>query len=466
MNVKRDFWTTGRIWSVVGVVVLLVLIYLLLRTFGLFGGWQATAPTPVPTTSAPAPASSSVVSSAPSLKSFKADRTKITAGESVTISWECETGVPLIAGGDLDPEKIRQSSGSETIEFPDPGTFRFFAICVEQVAGKPIVITVDPVPPPVARAPDPVPTSAPAPALAPAPAPTPTPTPDPPIIVWGTSRRISVPYGRELLLSWGTTGATNCTRKGAWSGSAPLSGSQNVGPLQGPTTWVFGLTCVGPGGPTTSAVTVVVGASPPPPPAPVVIIPPPAPAPAAAPAPAPAPAVKTFTASATNFTAGESVIFNWECDYSQKGRLSGNPVIDPEKDRGISGSESVVFPISGTFNITATCVAGGRQTSRSVTITVTDITPVLTPTTATVLTAWRKDAPLSSGGIQIWATSTVAQNHRFLVRCNTAQAYQDANVAEAGVQQLLYSCLGVVNPEVRLEQLVGNVWTHIQTVRP
>lgn len=466
-------WTTGKwIGFVLVILFLIALIAWAYRSsWGPFSGRKQVSD-PVP--SAP-------TASAPNLKKFEADKTRITAGESVTLTWECERGLPLIAGDGIDPETRRNPLGSETIEFPDPGTFRIFATCVERVAGESIVMTVDPVPPSdVTKAPDPAPAPTPDPTPVPAQVPGPAgpqgppgppgkdavavvltapPAAPAPVIVWGTSQFLNVPYGSELMLSWGVGGATECVRKNAWSGPAPLEGQMGVGPLHGPRTLVFELSCDGPGGPATSKVTVVVGA-PPPLPTPVVIISPPAPA------PTPAPAVKTFTANTTSITAGKSVMFRWECENAQVGLLAGIPVLDPEKERGVSGSEIVIFPIPGTFNITTTCVADGRQTSRSITVTVTELTPppiLLVAQPSAVLSAWREPDPF--GGVRIWATSTVVQDHRFWVRCSSA-AEQNVEVVAAGVQQLLRTCIGVVSPEVRLEKLVNGSWTHVQTIRP
>ena len=73
----------------------------------------------------------------------------------------------------------------------------------------------------------------------------------------------SVASGGSSTLSWSTTGATTCDASGAWSGSRPVSGTANTGPLISPNN-VFALTCAGADGSVSRSVVVTVSAAVPP----------------------------------------------------------------------------------------------------------------------------------------------------------------------------------------------------------
>lgn len=63
--------------------------------------------------------------------------------------------------------------------------------------------------------------------------------------------------GESSTLSWDTTGATSCTASGAWSGTKSTSGSEVVTPPSTPGSYLYTLTCTGPGG-TNSASSITV----------------------------------------------------------------------------------------------------------------------------------------------------------------------------------------------------------------
>ncbi len=69
-----------------------------------------------------------------------------------------------------------------------------------------------------------------------------------------SSDSAAVASGGSTTLTWSSTGATACVASGQWTGGRALSGTQTVGPISVDST--FTLTCNGPGGSTTKAVTV------------------------------------------------------------------------------------------------------------------------------------------------------------------------------------------------------------------
>ncbi len=83
----------------------------------------------------------------------------------------------------------------------------------------------------------------------------PTPPPTPPATVNLTANPISVAIGAETTLTWTTTNASTCNASGAWSGTKPASGSENVA-IAASGDNQFNLTCSGPGGAGSDSVTV------------------------------------------------------------------------------------------------------------------------------------------------------------------------------------------------------------------
>ncbi len=68
----------------------------------------------------------------------------------------------------------------------------------------------------------------------------------------------AVAAGGTSTLNWSTTAATTCRASGGWTGSKPLSGSEQVGPIRSDT--LFVLSCTGAGGTRESSVTLAVAA--------------------------------------------------------------------------------------------------------------------------------------------------------------------------------------------------------------
>lgn len=81
------------------------------------------------------------------------------------------------------------------------------------------------------------------------------PPPAPPTIAI-TAKPTSVSYGGSSELSWNVLNATSCTGSGLWSGNMPMAGTQSTGSLTSSSQ--YALTCTGPGGTASQAVTVAV----------------------------------------------------------------------------------------------------------------------------------------------------------------------------------------------------------------
>ena len=70
---------------------------------------------------------------------------------------------------------------------------------------------------------------------------------------------VTVQPGGSSTLTWTTTNATSCTASDNWSGTKATSGSEVVTPPTAPNSYLYTLTCTGPGGQNTaSSITVTV----------------------------------------------------------------------------------------------------------------------------------------------------------------------------------------------------------------
>jgi cell division septation protein DedD len=87
----------------------------------------------------------------------------------------------------------------------------------------------------------------------PTPAPTPTPIPKPIITLNALPTTLSFP-GQSTYLIWNASNATSCTASGSWSGPRPPGGGTAV--FTPTVTSTYTLTCSGPGGTASAAVTV------------------------------------------------------------------------------------------------------------------------------------------------------------------------------------------------------------------
>jgi hypothetical protein len=164
--------------------------------------------------------------------------------------------------------------------------------------------------------------------------------PPPPPTVSLDAAPTSVTAGDVSTLTWWSTDADACEALQDWSGTKPISGNEDVGPLL--LSSEFALTCSNTGGATTQSAVVNVDAAPPP----------------------PVPTV-SLTANPTSVAYNGSATVTWSSTNANfclaDDAWSG--------ERLISGSETIGdLTISSTFALT--CMGDGGSASQSVTVTV------------------------------------------------------------------------------------------------
>ncbi len=161
---------------------------------------------------------------------------------------------------------------------------------------------------------------------------------DPPVVSLSLASS-SIDEGGSTTLSWTAGNAASCTASGAWSGSRPTSGSLVVAPGA---TSTYTLTCSGDGGSDSASVTLTVNAQPP---------------------------TLSFSASATEVNQGGSVTLTWTSTgtggCTASGAWSGS--------RATSGSQ-LVGPVSAASTYTLSCSGAGGNVMQM--LTVSAISPV------------------------------------------------------------------------------------------
>ncbi|HVT36624.1 MAG TPA: hypothetical protein VHE37_13630 [Nevskiaceae bacterium] len=149
---------------------------------------------------------------------------------------------------------------------------------------------------------------------------------------------VAVPVGQTSTLRWSSTDAQSCTASGAWSGAQSLSGSAVVTiSAAGPAT--YSLSCTGPGGTTSNAVTI--SGLPPP--------------------------TLTVSANATALILGQSSTISWSSTNTDSCNASGAW----SGAQPTSGSASVTPSVAGASNYTLACTGSGGSVTQSVTINAT-----------------------------------------------------------------------------------------------
>ncbi len=148
-----------------------------------------------------------------------------------------------------------------------------------------------------------------------------------------------IEYNESVTLQWNSTNTDACIASGSWSGTKPLSGTQDSGNLQSDKNYV--LTCTGEGGSITRFVIIVV--------APQIIDPP----------------ELTFTADDQNIDYEASTTLNWTStnatSCTASGSWSGNRSLSGTYDTGA---------LYTTRTYTLTCVGGGGSVSQNITVNV------------------------------------------------------------------------------------------------
>lgn len=143
------------------------------------------------------------------------------------------------------------------------------------------------------------------------------------------------------VLTWSTTNATSCTAQGGWTGTRPVVGNEEVGPLSVTTT--YDMACANSSGTVNASTTVSVVA------ADVLAV--------------------SLSASADTVSSGSNVILTWTSQNadacSAAGGWSGN--------KATTGNESV-GPVDQNLNFTLTCTGNAGSASDSVSVAVSGST--------------------------------------------------------------------------------------------
>ena len=231
----------------------------------------------------------------------------------------------------------------------------------------------------------------------------------------------SVTTGQNSVLTWSSTGASECSASGAWTGSVAISGTQNVSQAT-PGSYSYTVTCSGAGGSTANSATLTVDV-----PAPVVSI-------AVSPTSISTDHTATLTWSASNATT---------CVAS--GSWSGS--------QAVSGSTTVAEPAPGSYTYGLSCSNVAKSASNSAALTVVTPQQLSTTLTAspgsiaagqTTLLTWSSDGAdscIASGG---WTGSlpasgsqsvsvATAGNNYYNLQCTNATGDGNAQVTVQGL---------------------------------
>jgi hypothetical protein len=199
----------------------------------------------------------------------------------------------------------------------------------------------------------------------------------------------NVQTGQPVLLSWVSVAAASCTATGgtgtdAWHGSMPISSlGTSTGPLTSVGTFIYTLTCSGPGGASApSSANVNVTAAPPP------------------------AGVISFTATPTTLETGQSTVLAWSSSGATSCTASGGTGSDGWNGSvGTSSTGTSVGPFNaaGVYVYSLTCTgAGGTGVPSSVSVTVSNA-----PTAAGIIAFTASPGTVRSGqnATLAWSTS-------------------------------------------------------------
>lgn len=178
--------------------------------------------------------------------------------------------------------------------------------------------------------------------------PPPTPTVD--LKVNGSNGPLTLPYGSQPTLTWTATNSTSCVASGAWSGSKPLTGTEQTPPLTAGVL-AFTLTCANSASQGVDTVTVTVE----PPPVPIVDL-------------------KASRAGGTPSDGPITVDFNypvfltWSTQSATSCAGSGGNTswFGPKPLQQTQGVSTGNLTISATFVLTCTGLGGARSDSVTV----------------------------------------------------------------------------------------------------
>jgi len=144
-------------------------------------------------------------------------------------------------------------------------------------------------------------------------------------------------------LSWSTTNATSCTASGDWSGSRPVSGDQQVGPLNSNRS--YSLTCSGDGGTSADTANITIQTS------------------------QPAPGVE-LSANPDSVNDGDFTVVDWTSSNADSCVAAGGW----NGSKPVQGSQSM-GPLSSDTQFRLSCTGAGGESSDSVTVTVVAAPP-------------------------------------------------------------------------------------------
>lgn len=276
--------------------------------------------------------------SPPSL-SLSASPETVAPGESSVLTWDSTAADECTASGAWAGS--RAISGSEVVanltesqvyalscSGSGGSTFRDVQITVQQTGA----IVVSASHPPVSEPPAPPPQT-------PAPQ-TPDPQASAPLLSLSASPA-TIAAGESSTLSWGSTGASECTASGAWGGSRPTSGSEVLANVT--ETRVYSLSCTGSGGSTFRDVQITVEQR--------------------------GEVAVSLQASATEVRVGAQIDLTWSSENAEQCSASG----DWSGSQLLQGTHTTAS-LSGDATFRLTCTGGGNSAVGIVTVTVVDET--------------------------------------------------------------------------------------------
>lgn len=250
---------------------------------------------------------------------FTADKTSITAGESVRLTWDSSDATRCQASGDWTGLKTRDGS-NRISRIKSDRTFTLTCTGKTGTVSQSVHVSV------VES--------------------TPEETPEAPTLTVSADKS-SVVAGGSATVTWSAKNVNSCTGTGGFSGTLSSSGKKTVSPTQAQS---YGLTCTGEGGTVSQSVTIAVTAAPVKPAAPTL----------------------TLSISKNVITAGDTTTLSWTStnasSCSASGAWSGS--------KGVSGSESVTPTSNATY--TLTCTGEGGTVTKSVATVVNQPTPAPT----------------------------------------------------------------------------------------
>ncbi len=164
------------------------------------------------------------------LVSFAVNKSQVSSGDKVQLSWSAQDARFCLAQGDWEGKLATQGEWQSPPILADQ-TFELFCRSAAGDVTRKVVVTVGSSVMPIAAA-----------AAAP--------------LVDLQSSQITVGLNGTTDLSWSATAADQCEAGGGWAGSKALTGTETVGPIASDTS--FSLSCNGVGGTTLEIVSVQV----------------------------------------------------------------------------------------------------------------------------------------------------------------------------------------------------------------